>query len=116
MVVSGDNPYWDYSDSTNKHWVFPNNPELETKANTRTLNLDADEDEAFEQASDLIDEEFPRVTISNITPDKVGTYTDDAVNVGESVLSSASNVPLKDKIVENEPPISTGDDYDDLPF
>lgn len=119
MCIKGENPYWDFSDAENKHWVFPNNPELEKLANTRTQNLDADDDEAFEQASDLMDEELPRVTISNITPDKVGTYTDNAVNVGESVLNTApkatENIPVKEKLVESKP-IVTGEDYDDLPF
>jgi hypothetical protein len=118
-VANGTNPYWDDTDANNKHWVFPGRPDLEEAANTRNRNLDADEDAAFEQASDLIDEEYPRVTISNITPDKVGTYTDDAVNVGESALKSApaqASAPAAETAPENEGSSSGGNEYDDLPF
>lgn len=44
LIAEGNMPYWDDSDSNNKHWVFPNHPELEMIANTRNANLDADED------------------------------------------------------------------------
>jgi len=119
MVASASNPYWDDTDANNKHWVFPGRPDLEEKANTRNRNLDADEDAEFEQASDLMDDEYPRVTISNITPDKVGTYTDDALNVGESVLKTApTTAPLvasTEKTEESDAP-PTGNEYDDLPF
>ena len=81
-VANNTNPYWEDTDQTNKHWVFPGRPDLEEKANTRKMNLDKD-DENFEQATDLINEEVPRVTISNITPEKVGDYTDDASDVGK---------------------------------
>ena len=121
MVASGTNPYWDDTDSNNKHWVFPGRPDLEEAANTRNRNLDADEDAAFEQASDLIDEEYPRVTISNITPDKVGEYKDDAINVGEAAVKNASaQVPTTQSApVTPEKQEETGtpkDEYDDLPF
>ena len=124
-VANGTNPYWDDTDSNNKHWVFPGRPDLEEAANTRTRNLDADEDAAFEQASDLIDEEYPRVTISNITPDKVGEYKDDAVNVGQSALQNApaqapvvnvtSGAPVADTNKSNESE-NDNHEYDDLPF
>jgi hypothetical protein len=114
MVVSGTNPYWDDTDSNNKHWVFPGRPDLEEAANTRTRNNDADEDAAFEQASDLIDDEYPRVTVSNMTADKVGTYEDNAVNVGNQVLSNASAAPETNVTEQGE---NVPDkNYDDLPF
>ena len=108
MVISGNNPYWDDTDANNKHWVFPGRPDLELAANTRKANLDADSsDEDIEMASDLIDEEFPPVTISNITPENVGTFTDNAVDVGKSVLNETTEAP------ETEP---EKDEYSDLPF
>jgi len=118
MVSNGTDPYWDDIDQTNKHWAFPGRPDLEAAANTRTRNLDADsEDEyaSFEQASDL-DEEYPRTTINNITESKVGTYTDDAVDIGKSVLAGE---PANDDVEtsdteDNDTPSS--DNYDDLPF
>jgi glutaredoxin len=124
MVAMGTNPYWDDTDSNNKHWVFPGRPDLEEQANTRNRNLDADdEDAAFEQASDLIDDEYPRVTISNITADKVGEYKDDAVNVGQSALNNApTNAPTTQPPVQStQPPIQNNigggsTEYDDLPF
>jgi hypothetical protein len=116
MVSNDTNPYWDDIDQNNKHWVFPGRPDLEEAANTRNRNLDADSDEDFEQASDL-DEEYPRVTISNITEAKVGTYQDDVVNVGAAAL--AESVDSEDDVPETEG--ASGDtpgsgDYDDLPF
>jgi hypothetical protein len=112
MAVAGTTPYWDDTDANNKHWVFPGRPDLEEAANTRTRNLDADEDAQFEQASDLVDEEYPRVTISNITPDKVGTYVDNSVNVGEAALASENTTQTTDEDKSE----GTGEDYADLPF
>jgi hypothetical protein len=108
MVVSGTSPYWDDSDANNKHWVFPGRPDLEEAANTRSRNLDADNDDNFEYASD-VDEEYPRVTISNITESKVGTFNDDAMDIGAEAAAkvNASNTTE---------PEDDGEDYSDLPF
>ena len=126
MVAGGTSPYWEDTDQTNKHWVFPGRPDLEEKANTRTMNLDSDDDD-FEQASDL-NEELPRVTISNITPDKVGTFTDDATDLGKETLASApvTSAPVvessvddnsdADDNVDNSDMDDGSSDYDDLPF
>lgn len=72
MVGKGEDPYWDDTDSNNKHWVFPGRPDLQEKANQRFQNLDADEDvpRNFEQASDIED----GVTIQNVTKGDVGTF------------------------------------------
>ena len=116
MVAAGNSPYWDDTDANNKHWVFPGRPDLEELANTRTRNLDSDSEEEFEQASDLMDEEYPRVTINNITESKVGTYTDDAVDVGREVLAEARTATaavVETQTTDEQPPSS---DYDDLPF
>jgi hypothetical protein len=123
MVANGTSPYWEDTDQTNKHWVFPGRPDLQEKANTRTMNLDSNEEE-FEQASDL--EETPRVTISNITPEKVGTYTDDATDLGKETLAqSRTQVQTESADVdEDDAPDGVdednnqdlGGDYDDLPF
>lgn len=116
MVAEGTDPYWDDIDQKNKHWVFPGRPDLETAANTRTRNLDADgEDESFEQASDL-DGDYPYTTISNITEAKVGTYKDNAVDVEKSVLDD--DEPDGDEIDApdtDDDPVMPGE-YDDLPF
>jgi glutaredoxin len=113
MVTNDTTPYWDDIDQNNKHWVFPGRPDLETAANTRRANLDADaEDENFEHASDMIDDEYPRVTPSNITAANVGTFSDDAVDVGKAVLAGETEVE-ESTTDENLPP---SDNYDDLPF
>jgi len=108
MVAEGNSPYWEDTDQNNKHWVFPGRPDLEELANTRTANLDAEEEE-YEQASDL-DDEYPRVTISNITESKVGTYTDNASDVGKETL--AESTPA----AEAQTGGTSGESYDDLPF
>ena len=141
MCASGTNPYWEDTDQTNKHWVFPGRPDLEEKANTRSLNLDSDE-KNFEQASDLTTEPLPRVTISNITEDKVGEFVDDASDVGKEVVAEAKATapvveptPVAETAPETTPapvteapadaPETVGDeapstdmgsDYKDLPF
>lgn len=112
MVANGTNPYWEDTDANNKHWVFPGRPDLEEAANTRKANLDADDDDNFEYASDLDEEDYPRVTISNITESKVGQFTDDATNMGEEVISE--NVSNETEQTNTES--SGGSDYDDLPF
>lgn len=114
MVIMGVNPYWDDSDQNNKRWVFPGHPELEAKANTRTQNLDAEKSDDIEQASDLNDE--PRVSISNVNESNVGTFKDDSVNVGNSLIEEHDEKEsdnIDPDIDENQ---STGNDYDDLPF
>ena len=115
MVAAGNSPYWEDTDQNNKHWVFPGNPDLEELANTRKANLDADNEEDFEQASDLMDEEYPRVTISNITESKVGEYTDNASDLGKEILAERSNV-VEEHTDENQETGSGSTDYDDLPF
>jgi len=111
MVANGTNPYWDDTDANNKHWVFPGRPDLEEAANTRKRNLDSDSEEEFEQASDLIDEEYPRVTISNITESKVGEYKDDATDLGKETIAATSKAVT---VAEEES--GGSDDYEDLPF
>lgn len=113
MVTTCTNPYWDDSDQLNKHWVFPGRPDLELAANTRKRNLNSDNDENFEQASDLFDVEYPPVTISNITSENVGTFVDNAVDMGKSVLGQTSAEPeTETESSESE----EKDEYSDLPF
>ena len=107
MIVRDENPYWDDTDATNKHWVFPNHPDLEEAANTRNRNLDADVEEDFEYASD-VDEEYPRVTINNITESNVGVYKDNASDLGAEILANKPKLEIEYE--------STKDDYEDLPF
>jgi hypothetical protein len=120
MVANDSNPYWDDTDSNNKHWVFPNRPDLEDAANTRKANLDNDdEDEYFEQASDLMDEEYAPVTVNNVTPQNVGVYNDDARDISAKTTSSAPIAePIVNDSIEEEGQDDTlpSNDYDDLPF
>jgi len=126
MVAAGNNPYWEDTDQSNRHWVFPGRPDLEEKANTRTMNLDSTE-KNFEQASDLT-ETAPRVTITNITEDKVGTYTDDASDVGKEVIANSpktepapvadvpADVPVDTPVADVNQSENDSTEYDDLPF
>jgi hypothetical protein len=129
MVAQGTNPYWDDSDQNNKHWVFPGRPDLQEKANTRTMNLDNDSNNNFEQASDLEETTYqPQVTISNIKPSDVGTYQDDASDLGKEVMASATQAtnaatqqsyqttPQSSNNSESFDESDGGDEYDDLPF
>lgn len=113
MVAAGNNPYWEDSDASNKHWVFPGNPELEKAANTRSANYDADADSDIEMASDL--EEGPRTTISNITPSTVGTYKEDSVNLTANAGTALSSDEHND-LANDEIDGDISGDYEDLPF
>lgn len=130
FVAEGNAPYWDDTDANNKHWVFPNNPELQEAANTRRLNLDDDKvDENFEQASDLTNKEESHITVSNVTVADVGKDKDSSIEIGEEVKKMAaeatseisdeksSEKTQKEKNNQSDDSVDepTGD-YDDLPF
>ena len=112
-VANGTNPYWEDTDGNNKHWVFPGRPDLEQAANTRKQNLDGDENENFEYASDI--EDGQRVTISNVSASTVGTpVKEDAVEMTASTNTAVEEDEdlVGDADVENAP----SGDYEDLPF
>src|ERR1035437_1519887 len=114
MIVTGINPYWDDIDSNNKHWVFPNNPELETLANTRTHNLDADNNKDYEYASDVVDEEYSYVPVS-VSP--VNTPISNQENVPVSNAETLPTTENVNEIIETEENQGkSGENYDDLPF
>ncbi|MDA3778662.1 MAG: hypothetical protein PF487_00245 [Bacteroidales bacterium] len=115
MVSKGQNPYWEDTDQTNKHWVFPGRPDLEEKANTRTMNLD-NKEENFEQASDLNTLTQPQVTIDNVTEQNVGTYSDDATDLGKETLTKTENNNVDDSEDTHDKADGDVSDYDDLPF
>ena len=113
MVATGTNPYWDDTDSNNKHWVYPGRPDLEEQANTRKANLDADDDDNFEQATDL---DYEEVTVTNTNASNVGTYHEDAVDItakANAPVNAPVNTPAATQENEDVPPTT---DYDDLPF
>lgn len=98
-------PFYDETDPNNKHWVFPNHPELEAEANRRDENLDADDynvDEENEYASAATSV----VTNNNTQKPDISTITDKDVkpfNHGSvSINASAGSVKQEQ--------------YDDLPF
>lgn len=115
MIADGVNPYWDDTDQSNKRWVFPGNPELEQKANTRTMNLDNNSNSNFEQASDLNPVPQTNATAQNTT------YHDDATDVGKELQEQAKaaqssvSTPVNEA-VEDTSDMGDSDDYDDLPF
>lgn len=84
MVAEGRNPYWDDTDQSNKRWVFPGRPDLEEAANTRSRNLDAPEEQNIEMASDIRNNQ-DGVNINNVNQSNVGSFSDDAVDMGKSV-------------------------------
>jgi hypothetical protein len=89
LVGQGNDPYWEDSDANSKHWVFPNNPDLQAKANTRDQNLDAGVSSRFEYATDVVDED-DTVNITNINTSDKSSFTDSAVNVTAEVNKSAN--------------------------
>jgi hypothetical protein len=126
MVADGNNPYWDDSDQSNKRWVFPGRLDLEEAANNRQRNLDADDNEQHEMASDLnpntneiIKEMNSGVNISNITENHVGNSNDDnAVNLAKETVNMETQPQQEQPISEpqDDSQDDSPDDYDDLPF
>lgn len=113
LIVEGNSPYWEDTDATKKHWVFPGHPDLELAANTRNRDLDADADENFEYASDLDEEEIPQVT-SNFVAQNVQPQVSNSVTMNEPVSTNF----VENKTVTYDPITDTTNDpeVDDLPF
>ncbi len=130
MVAVDQAPYWDDSDSTNKKWVFPGNPDLEEQANTRNADLDSPKEPKVEMASDVVNQSYDNVTIENVTKEDVGEFQDDAVDVTAEIKAETSvEEPTETK--GEEVPAETAEtstetaetvdgeeveDYTDLPF
>jgi len=100
LVSESNDPYWEDSDSNNKHWVFPNNPELQTKANTRDQNLDAGVSSKFEYATDVVDEDDV-VNITNINTSDKSSFSDNAVNLTAEVNKSAVSTPVTSSAISD---------------
>ena len=98
LIAEGNMPYWDDSDSSNKHWVFPNHPELEIAANTRSANLDADSE----------------------TEEDYGQYDEDAVSEQKfdagMDMSKTVSAPSQQTTQQNPSISSDPNTYSDLPF
>lgn len=96
LAAEGNLPYWDESDANNKRWVFPNHPDLEIAANTRTNDYDADEN-----YDDYDEESAPETQSQNAYKQEVNT----AVNVAANVVGTQQK-----EVKDND------EDYGDLPF
>ena len=122
-IARGANPYWDETDKDNKRWVFPDpaDAELQKRANTREDNLGSNvsNNSNIEMASDIVNSSYTP-TIQNITKEDVGTYNDDAVDVGAELSQEVSTYSLPQQtselVEETTSTQSYVDDYDDLPF
>lgn len=99
LIAEGNMPYWDDSDQNNKHWVFPNHPDLQEAANTRTANLDAED-----EYSDIDEESVPQTFNAG-------------VDMSASIQTSEPQQAAP-KISINEPtePNVDAGNYSDLPF
>ena len=98
MVVNGTQPYFDDSDSNNKHWVFPGRPDLQEKANTRNRDLT--------QQSYIANANIETITPSQVTPNPV-----QPVNLTQQINNMANSVNTTQQSQSSIP-----EDTDDLPF
>jgi len=92
LITKNQAPYYDDSDQKNKRWVYPGNPELELKANTRTNNTNG-------QTSDYtpdVDEDDAEVTMSS--------YTTQQINQHQGVNVTAGSSNLMDSILSSNTP------------
>jgi len=97
MIAEGVNPYFDKSDENNKHWVFPNRPDLQELANTRTRTFDQDEDEEYNEEEDY---KAAPIVVSNPVPDNV-------LDASAAFIAPEATAPQTGVV---------GNDYGDLPF
>lgn len=102
LIAEGNMPYWDDSDQNNKHWVFPNHPELEALANTRNADLDADD----EYHSEVDEDDIPTGQFS------AGTDMSSSIKEEpkQDVNSGLGKISINDSVGGNDPK------YSDLPF
>lgn len=105
MVVNGESPYWDDSDSRDKHWVFPNRPDLEELAR----NNGVPSTNTSNDSSNSVDDGYVAVGgINNTPPAQNINKTPSDQHVPQSTASSSND----DFSYDN----SFDDDLDDLPF
>jgi hypothetical protein len=89
LITQNKAPFYDETDPKNKKWIYPGNPELELKANSRTNNTQApalDED---------VDEE--EITMSSFTPSQMSQHKGVEVTNGtlvDSILSNGTTNPV----------------------
>lgn len=98
-----------YYDEDVKKWIFPNHPDLEVAANTRTQNLDATADEM-----DIPDEEGYVSAVNTVINQ---SNTADITQMS-SAAPTAQRTPTNNLGAETlgAPLVSTNDPYVDLPF
>jgi len=111
-VSRGVDPYWDDTDPTKKHWVFPDpkDAELQKRANTRDMNLDGTRPERMQLASDLAMENNKETYVKPPIDknEKSESSITETADVFEKDVNSVSNEPGVDSTIV--------EDYDDLPF
>ena len=98
MIADGSNPYFDRSDDSNKHWVFPGRPDLQELANTRTKTFDQDEDD------DYGDEEYQATPTVVTNP------------VQDNVVDAAAEFTAPENTTSVDAEAPKAGNYDDLPF
>lgn len=117
LLLKGDDPYWDDSDPNNKHWVFPNNPELQEKANQRDRDLDSnDRNENIPMASDLSDDGTD-ITKTSVYDVHIGSDVEESTDTEEE--NNETPEPKEDKEEEKKstepkkkPVVASTDDDD----
>lgn len=99
LLKDGKDPFFD---ELSKKWVYPGNPELEQKVNSRSKsNMD------LNKKKENQDEESKNVTIENVTTKDVGQYKDDATTIKSK---GNDDLPKDENIIDDDW------DDDDLPF
>jgi hypothetical protein len=86
LITKNQAPYYDETDPKNKRWVYPGNPELELKANTRTAQAGA-------QSPNAPEEEFDEdeMTMNSFSPQQMSQHKGVEVTSGSLVDSILSN-------------------------
>jgi len=137
MLMEGKEPYYDdITDAKNKHWVFPGRPDLEEKANQRNADLDGDNNENIERASDLSDDgskiarEVAQNTVqvesaqtaptaepvAETTPTVTPTVEETKPVEVETAEPKVEETPPAVEKTSTEEPSGPEEEFDDLPF
>ncbi|NJO65934.1 MAG: hypothetical protein HC836_50040 [Richelia sp. RM2_1_2] len=100
LAAQGNAPYWDDADPQNKMWIFPNNPELQAKANTRDRDNSSSEEDDYDEDNVPAMNKF--ANIEQITKADVGVNRDNSIDVSSSLKTQTSKASIEE--------------LDDLPF
>jgi hypothetical protein len=93
LITKNQAPYYDDSDPKNKKWVYPGNPDLELKANTRSSNQNSTPEYTPDADEDDVETSMSSYTSQQINQHKPVDVTSSTASLMDSILSSNKPAP-----------------------